>query len=454
MAGNTGTILRRNRLFVALSGLLLAGLLISMALPKPEERKYPERTPVKFWHMWTAEWKEVVDEIVERFNRSQDRYEVIPLSIPPSGGADAKFVLSVTGGDPPDVMSQWNPVIPSWAEAGLLQPLEELMTPEEWEKLQQELYPIARKIGIYEGRLYGMTIGLNVFACYYRPDHFREAGLDPDEFPDTLEELFEVARKLERFDGRILSRMGFLPQRFYFNTTLFGEGFYDWNTGEVVIDTPANLRALEAFTAQRDRLGYDNVVRFQAGIDEGSFAGGWPFISGHYSITVDGQWRVEHIARYTPELEYRTAPVPPPEGGRENAGLSNGNFMIIPKGAENPEGAWEFIKFWSGLEKPGRAAELFVMGGWLPPFPSIVEAPAYQEYLRKHPQFRTFVDILPSENLQAAAPVPYTTYLNDRIIRAGDLALRGLITPREALRELAREIRREQERRKALGYGE
>ncbi len=451
MAAETGSP-RAGQTFLALGILVLAGLVLSFALPKPAERAYPDRIPVRLWHMWTAEWKTVVDEIVARFNESQDTYEVIALSIPATGGADTKFVLAVAGGDPPDVMAQWNPVIPSWVDSGLLRPLDELMPPEQWETLRQEMYPVARKIGIYRGRLYGVTTGLNILACFYHPAHFREAGLDPDAFPTSLEELFEVGKRLERFDGRNLTRMGFLPQPLAHNATLFGDGFYDWHRGEVTVFTPENLRAVEVFAEQRARLGYDNVARFQAGTNQDSFAGGWPFIGGHYSICVDGQWRVEQIARYAPQLEYRTAPVPPPKGGRARAGFSNGNFMVIPKGARCPEGAWEFIKFWSGIENPERAAELYVMAGWLPLKPDIARAPAYQAYLRKYPQFQTFVDLLPSENIQTAAPVPYSTYLADRITRANDMSLRGLLTPEQALRELEKEVRQEQERRREFGY--
>ncbi len=37
------------------------------------------RKKVRFWHMWTAEWKDVVDRIVDRFNKSQSEYEVEAL---------------------------------------------------------------------------------------------------------------------------------------------------------------------------------------------------------------------------------------------------------------------------------------------------------------------------------------------------------------------------------------
>jgi multiple sugar transport system substrate-binding protein len=442
---------RAARTFLALGVVLIVGLVVAFALPQPSVRQFPEREVVRFWHPWTAEWKDVVDEIVARFNASQERYEVVALSVPPRA-ADTKFVLAVTGGDPPDLMAHWTPVIPSWVDAGLLEPFDAFLSLEEQRQLRAEMAPVARKIGEYQGKLYGISIGLNLFACYYHPAHFREAGLDPDQFPETLEELFAVAEKLDRYEGRVLTRLGLHTPPISHFAPLFGDGFFDWKTGELRLATAENLRALEFLTARRQRLGYDNVVRFMAGLDRDSFAAGWPFIGGFYSITVEGQWRIEQVARYAPSLEYRTALLPPPAGGRERAGFATGNFMMIPKGAKQREGAWSFVKFWSGIENPEQAAELAVLGGWLPMLPAVAEAPAYQAYLERYPQFRTFVDLLPSDNLQTVPPVPYTIFLMDRIYRADDMATRGLLTPAEALAALERDVAHEQERRRRFGY--
>ena len=135
---------------LALGALAILAMAFVFAAPGPRERIYPHRIPVRFWHMWTAEWKTVVDRIVTRFNESQDKYEVIALSVP-STSADAKFLLAVVGGDPPDLMAQWNPIIPTWAQSGMLRPLDDLMTPDERERFFREAYPIAKKIGVRTG---------------------------------------------------------------------------------------------------------------------------------------------------------------------------------------------------------------------------------------------------------------------------------------------------------------
>lgn len=419
-------------------------------MPKRDAR--PQREKVVMWHMWTAEWKAVVDRIVDRFNKSQDKYELVALSVP-SSAADAKFLLAVAGGSCPDIMCQWSQVIPSWAEKGILLPLDELMTPEEWADFKKTAFPCAKKIGIYKGRLYGVTTGMNTLACYYIPQDFRDAGLDPDEFPKTLEELVEVGHKLNRFDENgELTHVGFMAKWWLNYVSGFGGGFYDWKNNRLNLDDPGNLRALEFLTAERRKLGFQNVVRYESGLQTGVGGVEWPFITGSYSIVVDGQWRVQQLAKFAPKLEYRTAPTPPPAGGRPRFCHSNGNFILIPRGAKNVKGAWAFAKFWSGLEKPERAAEFATWGGWLPINRRVVDAPIYQKYIREHPQFKTFVDLLSSENVRPSSPVPFQNFLGDRIARADDLAMRGTLTPKQALEELKKDVAQEQQRRKELRY--
>ena len=142
----------------------------------------------------------------------------------------------------------------------------------------------------------------------------------------------------------------------------------------------------------------------------------------------------------------------PAEGGRDRAGWSNGNFMIIPAGAKHADGAWEFIKFWSGLAEPERAAEFYTWGGWLPLNTHVAQSPIYRKYVEDHPTFQTFLDILPSPNIEPTPPVPYQVYLQDRIKATYESATLGSLSPEKALERLEHEIAGEIRRRKEFGY--
>jgi len=416
----------------------------------PERRTYPGREKVIFWHMWTSNWADVINDIVERFNTSQDRYEVVPLIITGGGavrggsvGSSLKTLIATAGGDPPDCMGQWEQVIPAWAERGVLTPLDELMTPDEWSDLRDRLYPAVRAIGTYKGRFYGLSTGMNTWAIYYRPSHFVEAGLDPNRFPETLEALDQVAEQLYCYDeaGNI-TRIGFMPEWLIQWIAVFGGSLYDAGADRITLTHPRNVAALTWMRGCNYKYGYEKVLRFKTGLPS-TMAANWPFISGAFSIVVDGQWRVEQLRQYAPELDYRTAPIPAPAGGKPLACWSNGNFMVIPSKAKNKQGAMAFMRFWSGVDDPKRAAEFYTWGGWLPIVPEIAQAPIYQAYLKKYPAFRTFVKIMASPNVQVTPPVLVQRYLLNRLTWAEEAACRAVVSPRQALEAVGKEVDRE-----------
>ncbi len=410
-----------------------------------------KRIPVYYWHMWSGEWQPVMDRVCTEFNESQTKYEVIPLQIP-AAEADQKFLLSVAGGDPPDVMAQWTPAIGTWAQAGVLQPLDTMMTPAEYRYFSKDTFPVVHENGLYKGRLYGLLVNFDVYACYYRPDQFRSAGLNPDQFPSTLESLVDDSLKLTTYDssGRI-TRLGFLPTALLNFAGSFGGSFYDPRTGAVLIDTKQNLRALNFIVDAHKKLGFDRLLRFNAGLSSQDGAN-WPFITGQQAVTLDGEWRVKQLAQYAPNIDYRVALLPPPAGGVPDASFSATSYLTIPNGAKHAAGAWAFIKFWEGLDDPAEGAKFKTWFAWLPDSAQMANTPVYQAYLRQYPQYRIFVDLAASKHISTLPPVPYSVFLQDHITSDDDLAERGALSPSSALKLLDSQIRRQQQQRKALGY--
>lgn len=416
-------------------------------------RKYPNRKLVVFWHRWQGDWEKQVQKIVDAFNQSQEEYEVTAVSVPGSG-ADAKLTLGVIGGDSPDLMSMGSSPVSNLASNGFLTPLETLMTPDERVRFFKDSYPAIRDIGVYKGRCYGICIGADLMALYVNVKQLREAGFDPDKFPKTLEELEAMGLKLNKVDKKgNLTRLGFLINDVGYVSHSFGGGFYVHENGRLELNTPQNLRALQDIVDYRKKMGFENVIRFQAGLNDIEGAASWAFMHGDLTITYDGQWRVEELRKFAPNLEYRVYPIPPPkEGGLPLAGEVGGNYMIVPTSAKEKHGAWEFLKFWTGLDNPDRAATFYNMGGWLPYSPAVANSPTFQRWLKMDPQFQTFLDILASPNCKAPPPIANLPFLRDLITRAEDQAVHNAISPKQALIDLEARYREEMRKRRELGY--
>ncbi len=272
-----------------------------------------------------------------------------------------------------------------------------------------------------------MTIGVDIHAIYYRLDDLKEVGRDANHLPKTLEELTALAHQLERKnpDGS-LKRVGFLPQNFEQLAPSFGQTFPD--EYDLKMNCKSELDAATYIYGQDKRLGFENVTRFlsaqpaDVGVDT-------PMLTGNYSMVLDGQWRVKQTATFAPHFNYTVGPIPPPAGGRENASYTNADLLLIPKGSKQSKGAWEFIKYWIGFDKPQVGAVNTADMAWLPYCPAVAKQPEYQAYLKQYPAFKAFLDMMSSPNLSIPPQGPIASYISDQLQSTDDGLNRGAFTP-------------------------
>lgn len=404
------------------------------------------RREVLFWHFWGGRDRAVVQKIVDRFNRSQDEHYVRAIAMPGTN-LDLKFFLSIAGQDPPDLLNHDDPVLADWAHRGAIMPIDELASPKEYAELTEWLLPTAREIGTYRGRLYAVCNGLDIRALYYNKTLLDSLGIEP---PRTLQELDQLAEMIappgQRGPRR---RFGYLPdpRRLWAWAVVFGGQFYDLETGQLTADGEPVVRALEWMASYSRRYGAEEVSAFRKG-DQGLTGAAFPLLEDRYAILMDGQWRVREMAEQAERRpdstpDYGVVPLPPPPGGREKAGWVNGNFFVVPQESGNPQGAWEFIKFWSGFGgNEADAALACVEGGWIPASGRVVEQQVFQDYLDEHPKFAQFVELAGGENQIPTPSVPGASYLYTEIVRAAEEAMYRNRPPREALEAASRRIRR------------
>ena len=120
-----------------LIGLLLAGLAVGGWVARrnnPRAAAMDSRQEVVFWHFWGGADREVVEDVVNRFNDSQARFRVRAVAMP-GNNLQAKLFLSIAGGDPPDIVNQDDPVVGEWASRGFILPLDEIATAEDVRRL-------------------------------------------------------------------------------------------------------------------------------------------------------------------------------------------------------------------------------------------------------------------------------------------------------------------------------
>lgn len=361
------------------------------------------KTTVQYWHMWGHPWQEVIEgKIVPMFNQGSTAVDVQPTLVvsDKNGSPEEKVIAAIAGGTPPDIMTEWNAVLATWADKQVITALEPLLTPAEQAPFREWFWPIALKIGMYQGHQYGAPSTMNSWALVWNKQLFQQTGLDPEQPPQDQATLDSYAEKLYKAgsDGNY-TQIGFMPGNIWQWGDVFGGDFYDEQNDKITITNDKIVNALTwmvGYQKQYPLAKRDNLNKVNGASAAGKI---WSMLTNTVGMNVDGQWRVLDAARDVGKgFNYGVAPMPPTPDGRKSASWVNGNYQVIFKAAKQQRAAMDFLKFWSGFGTPTQMATICTFGGWIPPSPKVVPEQPFQEYLKTYPAFKVWTDIYQSDN--------------------------------------------------------
>lgn len=411
------------------------------------------REEIVFWHFWGGRDRPIVEEIVEKFNASQELYTVRAIAMPGSN-LDLKFFLSVAGGDPPDLLNHDDPIVADWAHRGVLTPLDELASADELSRLDEWLFPAARQLCTYNDRLYALCNGLDIRALYCNQTLLTEHGLGLPETTDDLDQIAETIAPAGGATGR--RRMGYLPdpRRLWAWGIVFGGQFEDPQATtpaeSIAADSPEIVAALTWMAGYSDRYGPSEVAAFRSG-EQALTGASFPLLADRrYAVVMDGQWRVRDIAAAKSAAKeanqpldvFAVTPLPAPPGGKKNAGWVNGNFFVVPSQARHKQGAWEFMKFWSGFDgHEAEAATACAAGGWIPASQQVVDQQAYQQAIKRWPLLAKFVELAASPNQVPVPSLPVASLYYHEVVQAAQEVFYRGADPASSLQRASARVR-------------
>lgn len=310
-----------------------------------------DKIELEFWSFWGGgARRETIESIIEDFNASQDEIEVTHV-YQPWGDIWTKALAAVaSGNDVPDVIVQDINTVRQRADANQATNIQEYLDQED-ENLQDLFYPQLWDTVIYEDEAYGLPFNTDTQVLFYNKDLFEEVGLDPEAPPTTWDELEEYARQLDVQDGDSWERFGFYP---LWNLGLDvwainadeGTSWFDEN-GEVKINTPRKVEAVEWVLDWQDYYGQDTINAHEAEFGSGLAD---PFISGLVAMRGQNINYYVELQENAPDLNFGVAPLPAYDENSEPWSWGGGFVLEIPYGAENPEASYEFMKYLTSTE--------------------------------------------------------------------------------------------------------
>jgi len=355
----SGRITRRNFIQSA-SALGLSATSISSAL-RARPASAQDATEVVFWTEHTEPDLSAMQMIVDSFNAENADVQISLVQVVGDETDITKLMTAVRGVVGPDIYLLDRFTVAQRAAEGVLQDLSELMAGED---LSEVYIPFAWAEANFQGAPYALPFDTDARALFYNRGLIEEAGIDPAELDVangaiTFARLAEIANEINETDqDGNFSRMGFVPYTHqgwhYTYGFAFGGSFFDEAACAVTPDEAGVV------------AGHQWVYDYTAALDPqkvNAFAGPYaatesvpeeqhPFITQRIAFAVIGDWALNQLAKFGPDVDYGVTLMPVPEEGADSVTWAGGWSVVIPQGAKNPESAWRFMQYFAG--EPGQ----------------------------------------------------------------------------------------------------
>ena len=387
-------------------------------------------TQATFWTSHTPPDSVSLQHITDAFNTQSKTTCVKMVQVPGSETDIAKLTTAVRSGTGPDVYMLDRFTVAERAAAGVLTDLSSFGA----SSLASNYVSFAWAEANFKGKPYALPFDTDTRALYYRKDLLQAAGvdisaLDPSKGPPTIDMIRTMANKVNHKTNGAYDVIGFIPwinQGWHYTWGFaYGGSFFNSSTCKVTPDDPKIVQAFtDMFQNWSKALGVDAVQTFISSYAPPNQPTQQdPFLTGHLGFVVTGDWVLGQIATYVPNLNYGVTYIPVPHAGDQPATWAGGWSMVIPKGAKNASGGYEFMKYIAG--EPGQR----VYTKETQHTPTIKSLQSDSTLFPGGHQF--FINQLPAAH--SRPPLPVGAFYWDQLSTAQDAAVRNTADPATAL---------------------
>lgn len=370
-----------------------------------------EPVEVKNLTLWFYfEGKERFDKIkaiTDGFTRENPDIVIQPVFVP-FNDLNKRLSIGLAGADTPDLVFIDSPNHAAYAAMGLFADITDLL--EHWPDKEQ-YYPAPWGSVFYEGKQYGVPLGMNSLAMFYNKKMFEEADAAP---PATWDELRLVAQELTKngVTGLGISAPGNDEATFQYFPWLYSAG------GDIrMIGGSEGVHSL-TFLADMVSNGFmsKEVINWTQSDVMKQFA------SGKIAMMTNGPWQIPELASLAPDLEYGIIPIPIE---KEHASVIGGENIGVVNGPHVAE-AIRFIKY---AASPAVAKEFSQGFGYFPARRDVASDP----YWSNDPRLQVFLESF--EYAKVRGPHPKWPAISSVISAALDQVLSLQSLPDVAAKE-------------------
>ena len=294
---------------------------------------------VHFWARQATDGPAIA--LVKEFNKTHKHLKVV-LHLTPPNDDTSQLATAIRAGSPPDVVGLNDIDVPTFSHEGALMDLTKYINALPYKK---SLSPGHLALATIGSKYYGLPYLADLSVLWYNKKLFSEAGLNPNDPPTDYAQIMTDATKISAlghgiygfsFAGDCQGCLGFtmLPSLWADGVHMI-KGPLGNQTVNVTSDAPLKTMLADYRTLWSKKMVPVND-QTQNGLTWGADfeAGKVGILPGDYGFAT----------KMTNPSEFADAPLPGVTGDNYST-FDGGDDFVIPAGAANPSGAWEFIKW-------------------------------------------------------------------------------------------------------------
>ena len=296
-------------------------------------------------HFWARQATDgPAKALVAAFNATHKNLKVV-LHLTPPNDDTSQLATAIRAGSVPDVVGLNDIDVPAFARENALMDITKYVNALPY---KSSLSPGHLQLATNAGKYYGVPYLADLSVLWYNKTLFKQAGLNPDVAPSSYAEIVTDAEKINAlghgisgfsFAGDCQGCLGFtmLPSLWAAGQHLI-TGPLGSQKANVTGDGPLKtmLAAYQTIWAKHLAPAADQT---QNGLTWGKDfeAGKVGILPGDYGFAAAFTTPAQHA-------EFADAPLPAVNGGGFST-FDGGDDFVIPAGAPNASGAWEFIQW-------------------------------------------------------------------------------------------------------------
>jgi sn-glycerol 3-phosphate transport system substrate-binding protein len=405
---------------------------------------------LEFWHAMGGNLGELVDELTQRFNDSQDRVVVVSTY---QGSYDdtynALLAAFETGGEP-NIVQNFDLASQTMLDTGRLIPAWQLMEADGYDP--DVFVPAVRDYYSDENGMVSMAFNSSTPLIYYNAEMFEAAGVDP---PDPEWNFSDFKATCDQLMAAEVAPFCFTYGQvgWYFEQMLANSGglYFNENNGRTGRPTEVMFnqgQGVEVFTFLTDLIkeGYTpNLASTWTETDS-------TFLTQQAAMMIDSTSDVSLIENA--EFEVETAFIPHSDSSERNGVIIGGAALWLLDSGD-PEvnaAAWEFMRF---MADPAQQITWHTGSGYFPVRVDLADDPELNAFWDENPNFVMAIEQLATTKTTVDDGSPNYAVLGGRagpfpairqiIVETYSRVLDDGLTPQEALDEAAERANEELE---------